>query len=406
MSRVTGGRFLALTRRAARCTRGNIAVMFAVSALGLSAMVGGGVSVAQVNAAGGYLQDSADAGAINAAVAIRDGADPVALEALADTSIGWRAGRNVVELVSQSPVTVTVTSSRDVRPVLGRLIGLDTVRVTRRATAVVGAGQPVCLLVLSENQPQALSRRGASSLEAPNCVAQVNSSSPEAVESRGGGSIKMLQTLVAGSGTSLQGFSPAPALGAPTLADPYAGANWPVTGACTASDISVKKSVLSLAAGVHCGDIDLGSGAELILGPGIHVVTGSLTMRAGAKLIATQGSTLMFVGESSTFDIQAQSEVRITAPTTGQWAGVAIAVKPQATERSSEILGGGQIVLDGAVYLPTQLLYLTGGGSLAEPTEATRMFVVNRLELRGNGRVYLNADQSKAATGGGVRLVE
>lgn len=406
MSGPTEYRILALARRTARCTRGNIAVMFGISSLVLSALVGGGISLAQVSAAGGHLQDSADAGAINAAVALRNGADPGALGSLADAGVDWRGGRSVVELLSETPVTVKVTASRDVRPVLGRLIGRDTVRVTRRATAVLTEGQPVCLLVLSTNQPQALSRRGASSLEAPNCVGQINSSSPEAIESRGSGTIEMLQTLVTGSGTSLEGFSPAPALGAPALADPYADTDWPNPGACTPSDLSVKKAVLSLPAGLRCGDIDLGPGGELILGPGVHVITGSLTMRAGSRLIATQGSTLVFVGDTSTLDIQAQSEVRITAPSTGPWTGVSIAVKPQTTERTSEILGGGEVVLDGAVYLPTQLLYLTGGGSMAEPTEATRVFVVNRLELRGNGRVFLNAGKSKAATTGAVRLVE
>lgn len=406
MSRFTGGRVLVFATRAARCTRGNITMLFGISALALSGLIGGAVSLAQVSAAGGYLQDSADAGAVNVAVAIRDGGDPDALEALADTSIGGRNGRNRVELISRTPITVSFTASREVRPILGPLIGRETVQVTRRATAVVEAGKPVCLLVLSASQPQALSRRGASSLEGPNCVAQVNSSSPEAIESRGSGTVEMLQTRVTGSGTDIGGFTPAPTLGAPRLTDPYADTDWPAAGACARLDISVKKTVLSLAAGVHCGDIDLGSGSELVMGPGVHIITGSLTMRAGARLIATQGSSLVFVGESSTLDIQAQSELRITAPTTGPWAGVAIAVKPQATERTSEILGGGQIVLDGAVYLPTQLLYLTGGGSLADPTGATRAFVVNRLELRGNGRVFLNAGKARARTGAGVRLIE
>ena len=381
-------------------------MLFGISTLALSGLIGGAVSLAQVSTAGGYLQDSADAGAINVAVAIRDGDDPDALEALADNSIGRRNGRNRFELISQTPITVSFTASRAVHPSLGPLIGRDTVQVTRRATAVVEAGKPVCLLVLSASQPQALSRRGASSLEAPNCVAQVNSSSPEAIESRGSGTVRMLQTRVTGSGTDIGGFLPAPTLGAARVTDPYADTNWPAAGACAPLDTSVKKRVLSLAAGVHCGDIDVGSGGELVLGPGVHIITGSLTMRAGAKLIATQGSSLVFVGDDSTLDIQAQSELRITAPTTGPWAGVAIAVKPQTTERTSEILGGGQIVVDGTVYLPTQLLYLTGGGSLAEPTEATRAFVVNRLELRGNGRVFLNAGETKATTGGGVRLIE
>jgi len=58
------------------------------------------------------------------------------------------------------------------------------------------------------------------------------------------------------------------------------------------------------------------------------------------------------------------------------------------------------------MYLPTQRLYLTGGGSLAERTEQTRMFVVHRIELLGNGALFLNGRDSLATTSGGVRLLQ
>ena len=44
------------------------------------------------------------------------------------------------------------------------------------------------------------------------------------------------------------------------------------------------------------------------------------------------------------------------------------------------------------LYLPSQHLRLTGGGTLETPTQNNRIFVANRIELNGNGRIYLNAD--------------
>ena len=68
------------------------------------------------------------------------------------------------------------------------------------------------------------------------------------------------------------------------------------------------------------------------------------------------------------------------------------------------MVGGGDTELSGIVYLPTQKLALTGGGSMTIDNKP-RIFVVNRIDMRGNGEIYLGGSTELLATDGATRLV-
>lgn len=400
-------------RRFGGCTRGNIAMMGTLCLFGLSTIIGGAVTVSQMTAVTSELQDRVDALALSSTLAVRDGATNDELVARTDAAFAEvnsgiaGSGSATVSVVSRSTAEVSATMSREVQIVLGGLFGMDSFRVERSARAVAVGGDPVCLHILSPDEPAAFSRSGASTLEANNCVAQVNSESDQALDSRGAaGGVNALRTLVSGTGGSATGFSPAPEFGAPAVADPYASnMGWPSPAPCDSSGRRVKRTRLTIQPGVICGDLDLQTGAEVVLAPGVHVITGDLTMGAGASLIA-EDVTLVFVGETSRMDIGSQAQARFVASTEGPWEGIAVAVKPQSDEQTSSIQGGGGFDLTGVLYMPSQQLHLTGGGELGEPTEELRMIVVNRLDLRGNGRVWLNSVGSPIKAASGVRLVD
>lgn len=400
-------------RRFGSCTRGNIAMMATLCLFGLSSIIGAAVTVTQMTAVSSELQDRVDALALSSALGVRGGATSDELAAKANAAFAELnsgvegSGSAAVSILSRSTAEVSATMSREVEVVLGGLFGMESVRIERTARAVALGGDPVCLHILSSDQPAAFSRRGASTLEASNCVAQVNSVSDQALDSRGAaGGVSALRTLVSGTGESATGFRPEPEFGAPPVADPYASKmDWPSAAPCDSSGRRVKRARLTIQPGVICGDLDLQTGAEVVLAPGVHVITGNLDMGAGAVLIA-EDVTLVFVGETSRIDISSQSEARFVAPTEGPWEGIAVAVKPQPDEQVSSIQGGGGFDLTGVLYMPSQQLYLTGGGELGEPTDDLRMIVVNRLDLRGNGRVWLNSVGSPIKSTSGVRLAQ
>ncbi len=395
------------------CARGNVTLIAAVGLLAVSSLTGAAVTVARMNSVALELRDRVDGLALSAAMAVRDGEGADAVGVRADQAFselkGGLAGSGgaEVEIVSTAGAEVVATMSREVPVLLGELLGRGTLRVSRSARAVASAGEPVCLHILSRDEPDALSRRGSSALEARNCVAQVNSSSAEALDSRGAaGQIETLLTRVAGTGRRVGGFSPAPEFGVPVVADPYAQhLVWPDDSPCSSAGLRIRRSSHTLAPGVICGDLDLGAGADVTLSPGLHVLTGDLRMSAGARLSAV-GVTLILVGDTSRLDIGSGSDARFSAPEDGPWKQIAVAVKPQSAEIASSIQGGSGVDLVGVLYLPSQKLHLTGGGRMAAPTDHLRMIVANRLDLNGNGRVWLNGAGSPTRAGGGVRLIE
>jgi hypothetical protein len=124
---------------------------------------------------------------------------------------------------------------------------------------------------------------------------------------------------------------------------------------------------------------------------------------SGSILNAPVGVTIVLVGDTATIEIQAGAEITLTAPTTGPWAGLAIAVAPQPTIQTSTIIGGGELHLDGVVYAPSGKLLITGGGETAS-LSGNRIFVVNRLEMSGNGQIYLKANRDVLSEPTGARL--
>jgi hypothetical protein len=153
-----------------------------------------------------------------------------------------------------------------------------------------------------------------------------------------------------------------------------------------------------------CGNIDLNTGSRLNLAPGLYVVTGNLKMSAGAILSGLGGVTIVLTGAHSTIDIGSGSELRLSAPQTGPWKNIAIAIAPQTATKVSAINGGGVFDVDGAVYAPTQELNLTGGGSLATPTDKVRVFIASTFDLNGNGAIYLNGSEELLVMPAGSRL--
>jgi hypothetical protein len=83
------------------------------------------------------------------------------------------------------------------------------------------------------------------------------------------------------------------------------------------------------------------------------------------------------------FDMQAQSKLNISAPETGKYKGIAVMQDRRAEDSSqaNKFNGGGEQVVSGALYFPSQEIYYSGDGS-AEAV-CTR-FVGRRVTFTGN----------------------
>jgi Flp pilus assembly protein TadG len=399
--------------------RGNVAITFALSVLGVAILVGGGVDMTRLTTSGSRLQDAADAAALSiatdVAVAPANTATSVLLakaEAKAanlirsplDKTRSSYAGAATVEIVSRTPAQVKVVVSQPQNMQFGSMVGFKSVPLQRTAVAISQAAYPVCLLVLDPDSSHAWVAQGTSNVTGPKCVAQVNSSSASSLSSNGNAAVTMLRTFVVGPAQQAGAFTPDPEFKQPVLADPLAAQmQWPSPSSCQTLT-QFKNTTETLSPGVYCGGLDLATGAEITLRPGTYVLkTGGVSVRSGAVLDGSKGVTLVLLDPNGAVRMQAGGSLLLNAPKDGDWANIALAAKPQPTEITSYLGGGGDTALDGIVYLPSQDLHLTGGGVI-QRADSPRTFVVNRLTTEGNGQIYLRGS-SALMMGSDTRLV-
>ena len=352
--------------------RGNVAIITALALTAIGMLVAGGVDFSRMSSSASTLQDVADAGALAAAAyvgkaspSLDDGklkaeataiATQLAAEAFRQTRSPF-AGAVTVEVQSRTPARIKVTLGQKQNMFFAGLLGFSELPLDRSAVAVSMAAYPVCMLVLDPNAADAWTAQGTSEVLGPRCVAQVNSKSSGALDSNGNAAVRMLRTFVVGPQHTSRAFAPDPLFGQPPLEDPIAPRiTWPSGGTCKDLE-EFKKETVSLSPGVYCGGFDLATGAVVNLRPGVYVLkTGSVQVRSGAVLDGSAGVTLILLDPNATVTTQAGASLRLAAPKDGDWKDMALAVKPQATERVSELAGGGDLQLDGIVYMPSQYL--------------------------------------------------
>ncbi|MBW3558887.1 MAG: hypothetical protein KY449_03825 [Proteobacteria bacterium] len=374
---------------------GNVAVMFALAVFMLLALGGGAFTVVRVNAAATRLQDAADGAALAGAVEshslgaseadVRDAADRWAASALSNDAGFDGPAVTTVALAKSLPTEVTVSMVQTVDTLFAGVIGVEKITLKRRATAVAGAPRLTCLHVLDPDASRALMLQGNPTLEAPNCVVQVNSAAGDGLHAWGSPSARSEATFLAGGSARLRGWSPAPVNNQPQRADPLATRMvWPVpTGQCLQQD--GYRPVLQ--PGHYCAGLQIGRGGRgSRLEPGLYVVRSGGVHVQGPGSVG-DGVTIVMLDPSAEFNMQGgSSSLKLSAPTSGPWAGIAVAARPGPGAPNSTLQG--DLRLQGTLYLPGHHLKLQGSASLGGAGD-TRAVIVRRATLQGAPKMSL-----------------
>ena len=385
-------------------TRGSTSVVAAVSIVALAGVSAAALEMSRASAAATDLQDVADSLALSAARDLADGKGREVLKsqteaaALALMEDHAPDATNATADVSFSPDRPRVT----VR--LSQKVGLFG-EVEGVATAFAEAPAPICLLVLDPQAQGSWSVVGNASVRAPECSAQVNSAAKGAIRSTGAGKVETLRTLVVGPGIgkTMRGFTPAPAFGQPLLPDEFASAlPWPAPAHCDHQNLQVRETV-TLQPGVYCGGLSVSGKATVTLAPGVYVLKdGPLQIASHGHLKGPAGVTFVLIGRGGFVESRAGANLQLQAPTSGPWSGFAIAQAPNAQEhQSSVVIGGGDMDVDGMVYLPAQRMMISGAGE-----GFVAGVIVKQLDMRGNGRLRLAPGVHAPMLPGSVRLEE
>jgi len=386
--------------------RGNVAVMFSVSVFALLAMVGGAFTMARVNTAGTRLQDAADGAALAAAVEaqaleatdadIHDAAERWAASALRNAPNFDGPATTRVTLTKRSPVEVSVSLEQSVDTLFAGAVGVEHITVKRQATAVGGPRRVACLIVLEPLAPGAIDIQGNPRIQGENCVAHVNSIAPEAIQLTGNASAGLEAVYVSGPAGPLKQFTPTPQFNQPALADPLAKKiKWPAAQPCPTRGAPTKGR---LSPGVYCDGLEIEAGTELE--PGIYVV------QSGDVVVNGRGShgdgvTLVLLDPTAIMDMKGNNSLRLSAPKTGDWAGIAIAAKPGPIMATSRLFG--ELELDGDLYLPGHKIALQGNSHIGGA--GSRALIIRQFDSQGAPRIELSGGFPSAVVSG-VRLAE
>jgi Flp pilus assembly protein TadG len=269
-----------------------------------------------------------------------------------------------------------------------RLLGFSTVPISVRAEAT-RAPAP-CIYALDPNGINAITVDALASLQAT-CPIVDESKSAYAFGCNVLASVSATMIRVTGGAEGLLclGVNPPPETKAPvpTPADPLSYLNPPTftPGVCTQSPLLGLTSIqilgkVTLNPGTYCGGLVIGPLANVTFNPGTYIFTstgllgipllGGMTVTAGAT-ITGNGVTFYNYGPSNgltggiTFAASALSNINLTAPTTGPYAGVLF--YQDRANTAPAILAANLLTnntLQGAFYFPSaSVSYAVNGGN-------------------------------------------
>lgn len=374
------------TRSLLRDTKGATAVI-----VGLTMPVMVSMGMLGVDAAVWYserrdLQTAADAAAMAGALHIAYGQGVSTVNAIATRDAARNGfdqtdGAIVVRNPPPSgpgagdPGAVEVELTHPLPMFYARMLGEVAATVTVRATAGTVLDDEFCILGLDPTMPASVDIQGNATVSM-SCGIAVNSTSQSALDVSGSVSITASSASISGnmavSGNPDINFGEPPRTGQPPVNDPYANLQVPPFGACTSNNLTVQNTT-TLAPGVYCGGLRANAGAVIDLQPGLYIMAGgSFDIRGGATvrgddvtLILTDNSG----GSYATTTINGGATIELNAPTSGDWAGILFYQDRDAPSfQGSNIItntftGGADMVLNGAVYFPSQGIQYTGNAS-------------------------------------------
>ena len=286
-----------------------------------------------------------------------------------------------------SPDALQVTTYRSVgrnNPVLtyfAGILGVSSMEVTGKAIAVRFGG--ACVRVLNPTASSAFQTGGSGNVTI-NCGLQINSSAANAADRKGSSQITSTNTCITGGTNTTSGWTPAPRTGCTAGVDVLAYLAEPAQPAATCAPPPSSGTLTGNC--TYTGKITLGG--NVTLGSGIYYLKNATMSVANNAVINGSGVTI-FVDAGSSLSLSGNATVKLSAPTSGSYAGILV-FQSRSTPSSTtmSLNGDGNMQLNGTLYAPTIMLSLGGNSTLATKTGSV---VADQLSVKGSGGLIMNA---------------
>jgi len=375
-----------------RAQAGGTALIFAVAAPALLMLGAGAIDLAQLNADKSAMQDAADATALAMAkqlgVATASGIAARATD-YATQELGPIVQSNSVVVTTSiapdnSSVTVTIAGHRG--SFFGSLLPPGGWNLTSSATAATLGQLPLCVLGYGQAGGEDLRLKNQAQLVAGQCLAQSNA------DIRVDTNATLTAGMVQAAGVAHGPVSPAPQTGAPAIPDPFASLSIsiPPNSCSSTTNVTYDGTSNVLSPGIHCGNITLQNGATLTLAAGEHYFAkGKLKLTGNTTL--TGDDVVMVFDRDSDFDFADSSTVTLDGRRNGTYAGFVI-VTTRENDHDFEISSTSAKKLEGAIYIPSATLNVSGTHNRVADQSAWTVIVAKAILMDGSANLVVNSN--------------
>ena len=407
-------------RRLLRNKDGNTLIMLAAALPLLIAASAIGVDTIQVTVAKRQLQREADSAALAGAYSARASED-VNAAVTRDLEINGTIPLSASPTVQNAPATgpyagnnravrVVLTAQRSV-PFIGFFTG-SSMDIQVEATAAAMYSGQFCVVSLENTAVTGISFSGSTQVNL-GCGVSTNSSAAQAVTADGSSQVTASPIAAVGGVASSGSYIGDTILmsGSYPQSDPFANLANPTVPSPCQPELRVQPTDnITISPGCYRGmDIK----GTVNMQPGTYVINGGVLAFGSQANVTGAGVTFVLTSSNATSDpssiatisMHGGAVLNISAPATGDYAGVLMYQDRRAPLNNSFINGNTASSFQGAFYFPSQ--QLTFNGNTGMHTECIQ-FVARRMVFTGNSSVQNSCPANsgaKAFDAFAVRLV-
>ena len=421
-------RFWSRSLHRLRNAKGNLSLLTALSIVPLSVLVGCVIDYARLSDAWTQAQQVADAAAL--AIVASDIAmngsgdtDPVSArlqiaQAMVDANIAARYKSHVSIPAITGPDAkgaVTVAVRIEIPTQFLKIAGISVLEAAVSATAMPGAGGHACVVALDATG-DGIALGGNSATDLGSCWLYSNAAGSNSINISGSATVKAAGACASGtvSASDPSAINFTPRNGCKPTADPLADQKWPEpTLPCKdknyADSGSKSDKTRTYHAGTHCDISASGNIQHVVFDPGIHIVAGN-SFNVSAGTVDGNGVGIFLETSVTSFDLQAQTKMTLSAMSSGDMAGIVIAQRPGGKIHKDTFNGGSDLILNGTVYLPNSTVTLDGNNSTS--ISPVSVFIASSIILKGTASLRFSDDFDAAgfpemsAFASDVRLID
>ena len=379
---------------------GSVGIMFALLLVPTLMMVGTAVDYARASNVRTKMQNSMDNAVLAAANSTNSSPADSAQEffnANFKPTFGSSASANF-SIGSNGGIVGSATANMPTA--FARVMHINNIVVTATSTANASSqgtnNAAVCILALNPTSSDGLHVQGNNTLTAKDCWAWVDSNSNTAINGVGNANASARGFCTVGAVSDHNNYAPTPRSGCKAMADPYKSLAGPFYSGCDYNDQSIKNKTVTLNPGVYCGGLNIQANANVTFSPGTYVIKDGVFNIQANSSAKGNGVVFYFTGNNAQLNVIGGASLTLSAPSSGPFGGILFFQDKTSNPGSTALIqGGGDITMNGVLYMPTWVVEIGGNSNINQSANMFAM-VADSFYMIGNANLYVAANSTAA----------